>query len=259
MSSASRSSTIARRDAGVARDLEVVAGGVPEGRPHEALERHRVGRGRPDRRAAAPDWRPARAQTRRRLRRAWAARPGREPVPQVARQLGDPEERSLRAAGRPATRRRAAAGRGRVTGRLGRSRRGSATSTWSASSRGRPRPGPGSGRPACIARARRSRSADSASLAGQIGLKLYHWSGPDRIALGERVGDRLGRPLELGRVGRGDHDRARPRTTREACRPAGGGSMTGRMRDPVFAASVAGPAGSVVQASNRRTGMPSLR
>ena len=35
--------------------------------------------------------------------------------------------------------------------------------------------------------------------------------------------------------------------------------VTGRIREPVLAASVAGPAGSVVQAPNRRTGMPSAR
>ena len=45
-----------------------------------------------------------------------------------------------------------------------------------------PRPGPGSGCPACIASARRSRSAASTSLAGHIGLKLYHWCGAAAIA-----------------------------------------------------------------------------
>ena len=47
-------------------------------------------------------------------------------------------------------------------------------------------------------------------------------------------------------------------TTRR--RPSGWRAvMAGRIRDDVLAASVAGPAGSVVQASNRRTGIPSLR
>ena len=35
--------------------------------------------------------------------------------------------------------------------------------------------------------------------------------------------------------------------------------VTGRIREPVLAASVAGPAGSVVQASKSLTGMPSGR
>ena len=66
--------------------------------------------------------------------------------------------------------------------------------------RRRPRAGPGSGRPACISRARRSRSAPSSAVAGQIGLKLYHCSGAAAIGCGDRVGDRLGRALEVGRV-----------------------------------------------------------
>ena len=71
-------------------DLEVVAG---EWRNAERTRRSRAfgsvaaartrGLPLPD---AASDW-----QTRRRLRRAWAARSGREPVPEVAGELGEPE------------------------------------------------------------------------------------------------------------------------------------------------------------------------
>ena len=65
-----------RRDARVARDLDVVAGGMAVGRADQPLERSRVAWRRPAPRALPrPD--AARAcTTRRRLRRACAARPG---------------------------------------------------------------------------------------------------------------------------------------------------------------------------------------
>ena len=98
----------------------------------------------------------------------------------------------------------------------------------------------------------------SAASAGHIGLKLYHCSGAAAIvaasasaiawvarwsAAGSVDGTSIGSPqATLERAVRLPTDR-----------------MIGRIRDPVLAASVAGPAGSVVHAPNSRTGMPSLR
>ena len=65
----------------------------------------------------------------------------------------------------------------------------------------RPRPGSG-GVPACIAGgAALELGLPPRRVAGHIGLKLYHCSGAAAIVALERVGDGLGRPLELGRLG----------------------------------------------------------
>ena len=105
--------------------------------------------------------------------------------------------------------------------------------------------------------ARASSSADSAAVSGHIGLKLYHCSGAASIIALERVGDRLGRALDLGGRGR-RHVDGRGRGVER--RPSARRRIDDRDdRAPVFAASVAGPAGSVVHAPNRRTGMSSER
>ena len=186
-------------------DLEVVAGVVAEGRPDEALERARVGRGRADRAAAAAVARRGPTQTRRRLRRAWAARSGASAVPEVAGR--DSARRTSGPSGRwqashdaadegpradapddaRVTRRSPASGRGARRARV----RAAGLHDAPRVARGRPL---------------------SSAVAGQIGLKLYHCSGRRADRDREGVGDRLGRALQLGRVGRRHLDRAPPTT-----------------------------------------------
>ena len=64
----------------------------------------------------------------------------------------------------------------------------------------------GRGQPAGTG-ARSASAACSSAVEGQIGLKLYHCSGAAAMVSAKRVGDRLRRALELGRVGRADRDR----------------------------------------------------
>ena len=229
VSMTSRASTSPGRERRRPGDLEVVARAVAEGGADQPLEgpwdrwRRRGPPGCPDPMAASA-W-----QTRRRLRRAWAARAGRERGtrgrrPASASRVSGPSGRWQ--ASHEAAMSDRAADRLNVTAT---SPVAAAPSTVAMSSSGGATPGrPGSGRPACISSARRSRSAASAAVAGQIGLKLYHCSGAAAIVRGERVGDRLGRPLELGRVRRGDLDRRRPGDREPAVRPA----VDGDRQDP---------------------------
>ncbi len=112
--------------------------------------------------------------TRRRLRRACAARSG------VARYQRSPASSAKRTSGpsgadrRPTTRRSGRDRAGVRRRRCGSRRRGDRRRRSGSGAAGA---GPGRRSPACISRARRSRSAISAKSAGQIGLKLYHWSG----------------------------------------------------------------------------------
>ena len=146
-------------DGRVARHLEVVAGGMAEGRVHEPFEGLRVGGG------GANGGRPAtRLAPARRTPGAGCAAPGRRGPERRdttgrrrARRRG---RRAAPAAGRPATRRRRAGGRGSSRcglGRLGGGLGGvgaaavapRSAAASSASSGGSPRPGPGrAGRPA---------------------------------------------------------------------------------------------------------------
>ena len=172
VSSWSRSSTYCAGDARVARDLEVVAGGVAERRADEALERLRVGGGGPDARRCPGPTRPERpahpAQVAPRL--GGAARG--EPVPQVAGESGDAGRRPLgQPAGQPRRREQQPAadrhGVGRST-RLGASGAfaGDLVGLVAAAARGRARVGlAGLHRPGAaleVGRSRRRRRARSA-------------------------------------------------------------------------------------------------
>ena len=160
-----------------ARDLEVVPRGVPVRAAHEPLERARVRGRRPDL------GRPASARVRAR------SRPG---AGCVAPGLPGPAWRDTR--GRRRTRRGGPGPLGEPAGEPGRRDQdppADRADRSSSSSRQRCGPGaatadrlaagPGSRSPACISRARRSRSAISTGSPGQIGLKLYHWSGAPPI------------------------------------------------------------------------------
>ena len=92
---------VRRRDARVAGDLDVVARRVAERRADEPLEGARVGRRGPHARAAAPGRRERLADAPQVPARLGGTT-GRQPVPQVAGQLREPEERALRQpAGQP--------------------------------------------------------------------------------------------------------------------------------------------------------------
>ena len=150
-------------------DLEVVARGMAVGEPDQALEGARVGRGR----AGQGVPRPSRGQPARRPAAGCAA-PGRR-----ARGSAD-------TTGRPPS---SASAHERPLGQAaGQPRGGAASEPGGAASRRRPATvrrtpgaGPGSAMPDCISAARRSRSAASSGVAGQIGLKLYHCSGAAAI------------------------------------------------------------------------------
>ena len=82
-------------------DLEVVAGVVAEGGADEAFERARVGRGGPDR-AACRGRRPPGPRRRGEVAPRLGRAIGCEPVPEVAGEVGEPEQRPLgQAAGQP--------------------------------------------------------------------------------------------------------------------------------------------------------------
>ena len=103
---------VRRADGGRPRDLEVVAGVVPERRAHEALERARVGRGRADRATATTllgegDADPAQVSPR--LGRAVR----RQAVPEVAGRDGEADLRTFREVADAATTRRSGPARGR--------------------------------------------------------------------------------------------------------------------------------------------------
>ena len=234
-------------------DLEVVARRVAERGADEPFERLRVGRGGTDRGTARAGRgeRPADpAQVAARLGGAVRVRAG----TRGRRRGRRGGTAGPRAGGRRATTPPSRSRPRTLTRRLG--GRGPAADSSRSVAVGAGRPG--SGRPACISR----RAA--LEVGGLLGGRR-----PDRleaVPLLRRGRDRsrpaasamrLGRALEVGRVGRGDRRSAR-RTRRGTCRRPGGDG-DGRIRAPVLAASVAGPAGSVVQASNRRTGIPSLR
>ena len=132
------------------------------------------------------------------------------------------------------------------------------TSPARSDARGPPARGPGSGLPACMSAARRSRSAASSAVAGQIGLKLYHCSGAAPMVASSASAIAWVARWSSAGLGRGDLDGGRPRHLERVVRLAPDRRSAGS-REPVLAASVAGPAGSAVHAPNRRTGMPSAR
>ena len=207
-----------RRDARLPGDLEVVAGRVAERRADEPLEGPRVGGGGPDRADCPCRTRRATGTTRRRLRRAWAARSG------ASRYQRSPASSANRKSG-PSGRRQAS--HEAVSSRRPRTLMASAST---AAVRALVLVGLvarqvacGSGvRPPGLHLERPALEVGASSARGR----------PDRLeavpllrrradGFGDRVGDRLGRALEVGRVGR-----ARPRSARRARpgagRPAGG-------------------------------------
>ena len=106
-------------------------------------------------------------------------------------------------------------------------------------------------------RARSSRSRASSGSWGHIGLKLYHCSGAAATVLCSASATRWVARWSVAGSDDGTSNgswssiRNRPCAVRRIA--------SGAISAPVLAASVAGPAGSVVQWSNRRTGMPSGR
>src|ERR1019366_5597374 len=106
-----------------------------------------------------------------------------------------------------------------------------------------------------IRSARAARASASAAVAGHIGLKLYHWSGAALIvrsraaAIACEACWRSAGLLDGTVMGWSTSTRKWSLAWRRIA--------IGRIIAPVLAASAAGPAGSVVQAPNRRTGMPS--
>ncbi len=119
-----------------------------------------------------------------------------------------------------------------------------------------PLAGAAAGAEASIAAARSSSARASSALDGHIGLKLYHWSGAARMVRSRRsaiccVARWRSAGLEEGTLN------ISPASTWNRP-PAIRLTAMNTMTEPVLAASVAGPAGSVVQAPNSFTGMPSL-
>ena len=205
------------------------------GEPHEPLERARVGRGGADAGGAPP----ARGQGRARPAagsaapgppaRGWRDTRGRPRIRPAARA-------GARAAGRPATRRRPAAGTAPSPTTAGHGQANSGA-------------GPGSAMPDCIKVARRSRSAASSAVAGQIGLKLYHCSGAAAT-----VDARASAIAWVARWSSAGSDDVRSIGPGHVTRNVSSGRrriVIGRMREPVFAARVAGPAGRAVHCAEQ--------
>ena len=106
--------------------------------------------------------------------------------------------------------------------------------------------------------ARASSASRSAGSAGQIGLKQYHWVGSGAMVAAKASA--IACVARWRSAGLFDGTMIGGAQLIEKVRPSGfRWIVIGRIREPVLAASVAGPAGSVVQASNSRTGMPSAR
>ena len=102
--------------------------------------------------------------------------------------------------------------------------------------------------PASIRSARRSSSAASASVGGHIGLKLYHCSGAAAIVASSADATAwVARAMSAS-----DAERTSMSAENDTWNipSAPRRIATGRMSDLVFAASVAGPAGSVVHDPN---------
>ena len=204
--------------------LEVVAGVVPERRADEALQGARVRRRRRGRAGLA----------------APVAASATHDAPEVAPGLGRRSGRERGTRGRPRGRRGGPAdppgsrqASHEAADEDAPAQPATERRTWPPRPRRSPsRPASGRrrepaararvGPPACIASARRSRSAASSAVAGQIGLKLYHWSGAaaDRRASASAM--RLGRPLELGRIGRRRRRSGSAQVTSSGRRAGGG-------------------------------------
>ena len=245
----------ARLDGRRARDLEVVARGVPVGRrTRRSRARGSVAaartRGAPGLRRPGPRRPGPGSAGPGRPGRAWPGTRGRRRTRRGARA-------GPRAGGRPATRPRSAAGRARrATSRRGScrlaGRRATAPGVADAPHHG---PGRVGGRPASrraaleVGRSRPGRRPDRLEAVPLVRGRPRCWPRARRRWPGSPAGARPG--------SRGDLDGVVQPTS--ACRPAGGGWRSGRIRDPVLAASVAGPAGRAVHSPNRRTGMPSGR
>ena len=105
--------------------------------------------------------------------------------------------------------------------------------------------------------ARRSSSSLSSAVAGQIGLKLYHCSGAEPIVTSSASAI----ACVACWIAAGSDDVTSMGSAHDSLKVSSGWRriVTGRISEPVFAASVAGPAGRVVQASKRWTGTPSGR
>ena len=222
-------------------------GGRPADQP---FERPRVGRRCADGRRTPAARRPGPPHTRRRLRRACAARVG------VSRYHRSPASRRGGRADPPEAGRRATTPRSAdpTTHPPPAVRRGS---SWSPGALPRRR---ARVRAAGLHRsARRSRSRDSRPGRRPDRLEAvpllgapHRWSPPARRRCAWVARWRSAGSVEATSIG------LRPADVDSV--PSGWRRMViGRIRDPVLAASVAGPAGSVVHAPNRRTGIPSAR
>ena len=205
---------------------------MAERRADEALERLRVGGCGPDPGDCRDPTRPATGRRAAGCAAPASARPGFAPIPEVAGEVREPERRTLgQAAGQPRRRQR---GAGRGGSPVDRHRLdgvgGCAERAAGASPPPNPGPGPGSGRPAVISRPRRSRSALSASVGGQIGLKLYQSAGSGRIISARASAiSCVARWISAGSRRRDDDRLAEPDA--EAGRRAGACMTTGRMCD----------------------------
>ena len=201
---------VARAQAGRAGHLEVVARGMPVGEPDETLQGARVGGGRPDAGRAPAATRPGP-----RRRGAGSGAPG-------------PRDRAWR--GTRGRRASSASGTSRPLGQAAGQPGRDEQQPEAAASRRTARPWSGELR-------RRSRIGDARLHQGRAPLEVGGLLGrgrPDRLEAvplvrrrgdggGERVGDRLGRALELGRIVR-DRGRSDPATSRGTSRRAGAGS-----------------------------------
>ena len=186
-----------RRRAPAAGELEVVARGVAEGAPDEALQRRgsvaaaRAPGGAPVRARRAsgdpPEVAPRRAARvgRRRGTRARRRAPARATSGPLRQAAGEPRGGAMSARAEAAV-----AGRAAQAGR----------SVTASTRRPRRAPGRGVARPASAAAAALEGGLLLGRVDGQIGLKLYHCSGAARDRRREGVGDRLGRALELAGI-----------------------------------------------------------
>jgi hypothetical protein len=107
------------------------------------------------------------------------------------------------------------------------------------------------------ARCRASSRAASSAVAGQIGLKLYHWAGAGAMWRSSALATFC---VAMARSD-GELDGTRIGSSAEARKVPPGWRLieNGMMVEPCLAASRAGPAGIVVHYPNIWTGMPSSR
>ena len=216
-------------------------------------------RGRPGRRRCRARRPPARGTHAREVASRLGGASGREAVPDVAGQLGQPDERTLgQVAGEPG-RGDQAPGPDASPGRLLR-----AVPPPAVASGARPR----AGQPAARARdpaarpasacARRSRSAASASRRRPDRLEAVPLLGRRADRRGQRVGHRLGGPLELGRVAEPDRRSAPTQETSNAAAGRGAGWRSAGSATRSWRPGSPGRPAAWSRRPNSWTGMPSL-